>query len=245
LWPAELATVTAETAPLVKYLKADLQRIVNSANEELAGIRRSGMAHPVRQAEEARVINGARAFAVRRVESTVRHLRKIRQEIPAEYRPANRVEETEKTRRLTAVAAAQTNAPTDHSAEPGPDSPEQGRRQVPVVDSDDSRVEPIDAVEQATPAAEPETVEPKTPAPMYPSDPNDTVVLEEMATVLQEIATLTERAADESPRQASTARHAASDDEAETAQQPKPFVEPESDWEPPAVDQPGGHRSPH
>ena len=31
--------VTAETAPLVKYLKADLQRIVNSANEELKNIR--------------------------------------------------------------------------------------------------------------------------------------------------------------------------------------------------------------
>jgi hypothetical protein len=83
LWPAELSTVTAETAPLIKYLKADLQRIVNSANEELNGIRRSGMADPIRQAEEARVINGARAFAVRRVESTVRHLRKMRQEIPA------------------------------------------------------------------------------------------------------------------------------------------------------------------
>jgi hypothetical protein len=87
LWPAELSTVTAETAPLVQYLKADLQRIVDSANDELTGIRRGGMADSIRQAEEARVINGARAFAVRRVESTVRHLRKVAREFPAEYRP--------------------------------------------------------------------------------------------------------------------------------------------------------------
>jgi hypothetical protein len=247
LWPAELSTVTAETAPLIKYLKADLQRIVNSANEELNGIRRSGMADPIRQAEEARVINGARAFAVRRVESTVRHLRKMRQEIPAEYRPVNRVEETEKTRLLPAVAAAQTNPPTDHSAEP---SPEQDRHAAAAVDSDDSRADPIDAVAKATPAAERETVEVPTPTPTYPSDPDDTVVLEEIATVLREMATLTEppvdddarhpatarpaeRPADESPRQVSTARHAAPDDEdeAETAQHPKPLVEPEPDRE--------------
>jgi hypothetical protein len=59
---------------------------------------------------------------------------------------------------------------------------------------------------------------------MYPSDPDDTVVLEEIATVLQEIATLTEPPADESPRQVSTARHAAPDNEAETTRQPKPRV---------------------
>ena len=63
LWPAELSTVTAETAPLVKYLKADLQRIVNSANEELKNIRCAGLIDSTRQAEEARVINDARAFA--------------------------------------------------------------------------------------------------------------------------------------------------------------------------------------
>jgi hypothetical protein len=223
LWPAELSTITAETAPLAKYLKADLQRIVNSANDELTGIRQAGMADPIRQAEEARVINGARAFAVRRVESTVRHLRKMGQEIPAEYRPMNRAEETEKTL-LSTAGAAQTNAPTDHSAEPGPKRPEQDRGQMPADDSDDGRVEPIDTVEQATLAVEPETVEPKTPAPMYPSDPDDTVVLEEIATVLQEIATLTEPPADESPRQVSTARHAAPDNEAETTRQPKPRV---------------------
>jgi Family of unknown function (DUF5631)/Family of unknown function (DUF5632) len=66
---------TAETATLAKYLNADLERITSSANDELKIIRRSGMADSARQVEEARVINEARARAVRRVESTVRQLR--------------------------------------------------------------------------------------------------------------------------------------------------------------------------
>jgi uncharacterized protein DUF5631/uncharacterized protein DUF5632 len=105
LWPAELSTVTAETAPLVQYLKADLQRIVDSANDELTGIRRGRMADSIRQAEEARVINGARAFAVRRVESTVRHLRKVAREFPAEYRPMHAAGESDKTQRFVPPAA--------------------------------------------------------------------------------------------------------------------------------------------
>jgi hypothetical protein len=100
LWPAELSMVTAETAPLVKYLKADLQRIVNSANEELKNIRCAGLIDSTRQAEEARVINEARAFAVRRVESTVRHLHTMKSKLPVEHRPVNGVEETEKTTRF-------------------------------------------------------------------------------------------------------------------------------------------------
>ena len=94
--------VTADTAPLVKYLKADLQRIVDSANEELKSIRRAGLADSTRQAEEARVINDARAFAVRRVESTVRHLRNMKPKLPAEHRSVNGADDTEKTRRFKA-----------------------------------------------------------------------------------------------------------------------------------------------
>jgi Family of unknown function (DUF5631)/Family of unknown function (DUF5632) len=75
LWPAELSTASAETATLAEYLNADLQRITSSANDELRIIGRAGMADSARQAEEARVINEARARAVRRVESTVRQLR--------------------------------------------------------------------------------------------------------------------------------------------------------------------------
>jgi hypothetical protein len=95
LWPAELSTVTAETAPLVKYLKADLHRIVTSANEEIKKIRCAGLVDAERRAHEARVINDARAFAVRRVESSVRHLRNRTTTSPAPLPPANRNAEAE------------------------------------------------------------------------------------------------------------------------------------------------------
>jgi hypothetical protein len=75
LWPAELSKVTGETAALADYLRADLQRIVRSANDELKIIKRAGMTDSARQAQEARVIDEARARAVRRVQSTVRHVR--------------------------------------------------------------------------------------------------------------------------------------------------------------------------
>src|SRR5580693_1980713 len=74
LWPAELSTCTAETATFAEYLKADLQRITTSANDELKIIKRAGMPDSVRQAAEVRVIDEARAHAVRRVESTLRQL---------------------------------------------------------------------------------------------------------------------------------------------------------------------------
>lgn len=85
LWPAELATITPETAPLADYLNADLQRIAHSANEKLHAISRSDLAGSARQAAETRVINVARAFAVLRVESTVRQLRKEALEFGREY----------------------------------------------------------------------------------------------------------------------------------------------------------------
>jgi hypothetical protein len=231
LWPDELSTVTAQTAPLVKYLKADLQRIVDSANEELAVIRRARMADPLRLAEEARVVNDARAFAARRVESTVRHLRKVAWEFPAEYRPTNSPSESEKTRLLTAVATVQTQmkAPAADSPQPSSEIPEQGHLQTPAVDQHDSRAEPVDAIEPVTPTAEPETVEPAS-APAHSSDSDDTEVLEEIATVLAEISTLAEPQVDEATRQPSTARHAARPaDEAVTSRPPKRFIEPESD----------------
>ncbi|ORA78902.1 hypothetical protein BST28_13420, partial [Mycolicibacter kumamotonensis] len=85
LWPAELATITPETAPLAEYLNADLRRIANSANEKLHAISRSDLAGQARQAAEARVINVARAFAVLRVESTVRQLHKEPLEFRTEF----------------------------------------------------------------------------------------------------------------------------------------------------------------
>lgn len=176
LWPAELSTVTPETAPLVKYLRADLQRIVNSANEELMSIRRSGLAEPKRQAEEARVIDDARAFAVRRVESTVRHLRKVTSQLRAEYRPLNGVgglngldgvEDTEKTRRFRVFprTPAEADEPTDSSAPSSapkpPEFSEQDRRPPTVVEQHDSPTELIEAVQQPAPTVEPEATQPE------------------------------------------------------------------------------------
>ncbi len=75
LWPAELERVTPQTAGLAQYLKNDLQRIASSANDKLRAISEARLPDHARQQEETRVINVARAFAVLRVESTVRHLR--------------------------------------------------------------------------------------------------------------------------------------------------------------------------
>jgi hypothetical protein len=213
LWPVELSTVTAETAPLVKYLKADLQKIVNSANEELLGIRRAGLADPVRQAEEARVINGARAFAVRRVESTVRHLRNMTPKLPVEHRPVkpvNGADDTEKTRRLKAVAVAptETNEPTGKTAPPQPEYSDQDHRGATVADQADSWAEPVVATEPPAPAAEPEFAEPERSAPRHASYSDDTEVLEEIAAVMQEIAPLTQAGVDHAPRQPAPARRA-------------------------------------
>jgi hypothetical protein len=222
LWPAELSTVTAKTAPLVKYLKADLQKIVNAANEELLGIRRAGLADPIRQAEEARVINGARAFAVRRVESTVRHLRNMTPKLPAEHppvKPVNGSDDTEKTRRFKVAAVAPTK--TDLPAPPRPEFPHQDHRAAAVV--------------QPAPAAELESVEPERSAPRHRAESDDTEVLEEIATVLQEIAPLAETPVDEAPRQPRAARHAEPPvtpiDEPVSTHPPAPQVESQSDRE--------------
>ncbi|MGH3578462.1 MAG: DUF5632 domain-containing protein, partial [Mycobacterium sp.] len=217
------------------------------------------MADPIRQAEEARVINDARAFATRRVESTIRHLRKAARKFPREYQPMNAAEQIEQKQRPTAIAAPQTDrdAPTDNSAKPRPASPEQGRRKPSALDHDERRAEPIDAVEQATPAAQPETVEPKRSAPASPFDSNDTEVLEEITTVLAEIATASlaqpsveepaepvvdepvrpvpgarrgEPVVDEPVRAVPGARRAEPPvDEAVTVRHPQPLVAPESD----------------
>jgi hypothetical protein len=150
LWPAELSTVTAETAPLVKYLKADLQRIVNSANEELKNIRCAGLIDSTRQAEEARVINDARAFAVRRVESTVRHLHNMKSKLPPEYRPVNGAVDTEKTTRFK--LAPPRPEPTPAAEVPAPAAPEQDFQPAPSAEQPKSweqqDFQPAPSVEQ-------------------------------------------------------------------------------------------------
>ena len=74
LWPAELETVTPQTAMVAEYLKNDLERIANSANVRIHNLRHAHLGDDARRVEEARIINVARAFAVLRVESTVRQL---------------------------------------------------------------------------------------------------------------------------------------------------------------------------
>ena len=75
LWPPDLQRVTPETALLADHLDKDLQRIAMKANERLRAIAEAGLDDRVRQLEESSVIDVARGFAARRVESTVRHLR--------------------------------------------------------------------------------------------------------------------------------------------------------------------------
>ena len=217
LWPAELSTVTAETAPLVKYLKADLQKIVNSANEELKNIRCAGLIDSTRQAEEARVINDARAFAVRRVESTVRHLHNMKSKLPTKYRPVNGAVETEKTTRFK--LAPPRPEPTPPTDAPAPAAPEQDFQRAPSVEQPNSwEPEPLEdwelpvaepagleteeleteeleteELETAEPetfeleAVEPEMAEPEESRPKHAFESDDTEVLEELASLLQEI----------------------------------------------------------
>ena len=226
LWPAELSTVTAETAPLVKYLKADLQRIVNSANEELKSIRCVGLIDSTRQAEEARVINDAREFAVRRVESTVRHLHNMKSKLPAEYRPVNGAVDTEKTTRFK--LAPPRPEPTPPTDAPPPAPPEQDFRPAPSVEQPNSwepepledweppAAEPVEleTVELETAkletfepetakleTAEPEIAEPEESQPKHAFESDDTEVLEELASLLQEITPRTQAPVEPPPWQ--------------------------------------------
>jgi hypothetical protein len=204
--------VTAETAPLVKYLKADLQRIVNSANEELKNIRCAGLIDSTRQAEEARVINEARAFAVRRVESTVRHLHTMRSKLPTEHRPVNGAVDTEKTTRFK--LAPPRPEPTPPTDTPEPAAPEQDFQPTPSVEQPKSwepapledwdlpLAEPSEPETAEFDTAEPETLEfgtvepeiaePQESQPKHALESDDTEVLEELTSLLQEITPLAE-----------------------------------------------------
>ncbi|WP_369830528.1 DUF5631 domain-containing protein [Mycobacterium sp. 1245111.1] len=191
--------VTAETAPLVKYLKADLQRIVNSANEELKNIRCAGLVDSTRQAEEARVINEARAFAVRRVESTVRHLHSMKSKLPIEHRPVNGVDETEKTTRFKLAPPPRDSEQTTvipTTAEPVPVTPVAPPEPILPPAPEASRAEaaePIAAAPVAEPVARAEpVVESEPSASKHAFESDDTEVLEELATLLHEIAPLAE-----------------------------------------------------
>jgi Family of unknown function (DUF5631)/Family of unknown function (DUF5632) len=152
LWPAELSMITDETAPLADYLRADLQRITRSANDELKVIKRAGLTESAREAEEARIIDEARAHAARRVESTIRHVRTMKAQMLAGHRRPQVTErfarrdlhETQVIPVVTDVEAP-VAVPTDAAAKPQEstegDPPETSvappAPAVPVTDDDD------------------------------------------------------------------------------------------------------------
>lgn len=115
LWPAELSPITAETATLAEYLNADLRRIANLANDELRKLSSAGLTDWARQAAEETVVDEARGRAMRRIESTVRHLRGHLQEIPTAYSGSSFAEvrgriDPDKTRVMPAITAVHTEA---------------------------------------------------------------------------------------------------------------------------------------
>jgi hypothetical protein len=124
LWHGELATLTAENATLANHLRADLQRITRSANDALNLIQRAGLADAARHAHEARIIDQARANAVRRVESTIRHVRAMKAETLAGPRQAQVTErfvgsDFDETRVIPAVTGVEPAAvPTNTAPEP-------------------------------------------------------------------------------------------------------------------------------
>ncbi|GLE51493.1 hypothetical protein ATCCBAA256_10770, partial [Mycobacterium montefiorense] len=88
LWPAELSQATDETATLAQHLEKDLQRITSNANDELRMVKRAGLTDTARHAAEAKVIDEARARAVRRVESTIRQLDMLKAQMRARRQTA-------------------------------------------------------------------------------------------------------------------------------------------------------------
>src|ERR1700758_1505779 len=139
LWPAELSTTTAETAALADHLRADLQRITRSANDKLKVIKRAEMTQSAREAEEARVIDEARARAVRRVESTIRHVRAMKAEMLAGHRRPQVTRrfagrDIHETQIMPAVTDAEPAVAGHTDAAPEPrESTESDRHETPVA----------------------------------------------------------------------------------------------------------------
>ncbi|ORW52879.1 vegetative cell wall protein precursor [Mycobacterium paraense] len=150
LWPAELSAASAETASLAEYLRDDLQRITRSANDDLRKIRLADMPEFVRRAEEARVIEDARARAVRRVESAIRHVHAVKPEPPLESA------DLETTQIIPVVADADPASPEAVVSEP----------EEPALDEPAAEEEP--EASEGRHRASDEASTPPRPAPMEP-----------------------------------------------------------------------------
>ena len=155
LWPVELSAVSAENARLAEYLRGDLQRIANSANDELRIIRRAGMADSARQAEEARVIEDARARAMRRVESAVRDLRTVTAEMPAARRRPDHAHD------FAGIDLAKTQVLPAITEEDQPQA-SRARHRAPVGDSVGRGSQPDVAARPDVPEAPAAAVEPES-----------------------------------------------------------------------------------
>ncbi|CAN5398829.1 DUF5631 domain-containing protein [soil metagenome] len=144
VWPAELNHLTAETASIAEYLKRDLERIAESANHKLRAINDASMPEPVRKAEQSRVIDVSRAFAVLRVESTVRQLRTESvgfAEESTDRRPA--IEEPTQMIALARPTALPSEAIESEADEPevNAQEPEPARAEPePSMESDEQRL---------------------------------------------------------------------------------------------------------
>ena len=190
LWPVELSTITAQTAPLITHLKADLQRIVNTANDELKRLRLAGMPDPVRRAHEARIINEARGFAVRRVESTVRSVRNTSTRPPSQY-PLQSAGHIDTTPGFTPTPARQAPSTSLETPEPSTTfSASEPPDPTPATD----------VIYNATPPSDPETVEPtKGPQQRTPTA-EDIEVIAESTSLLHDIAPAADDPAALTPR---------------------------------------------
>ncbi|WP_416332332.1 hypothetical protein [Mycobacterium sp. MAC_080597_8934] len=173
-----MSTVTPETATLAEYLKADLQRIADGANDELRKLKRAGMTDTARQAAEARVIEQARTRAVRRVESTIRYLHAVQSGArpPAPPRPTLDAPgaDLERTQVLPAVGDAEHTAgpPAQQTPEARPRPTRRRAAEDEPAQLEETRVLPAirdDAA--AADASVPETPAPEAPAAEVPEAP--------------------------------------------------------------------------
>ncbi|OMC45475.1 hypothetical protein A5744_09555 [Mycobacterium sp. IS-1264] len=216
LWPAELSTITGETAALADYLRADLQRITRTANDELKVIKRADMTDSAREAEEARVIDEARAHAQRRVESTLRHVRAMRAEMLAGHRrPQVRQRvarrDVHETQVIPAVRDVEPAVAAPAGAEPAPPQPAEGdRHEAPAAP-------PVAAAPPADDRAEPQVSAARHRAP-DDDDAATTVITPESTT--QEVPDVTETLevpqAAEVPEATEVPQAAAADEATET-----------------------------
>jgi hypothetical protein len=107
LWPAELFTITDETAPFAERLDADLQHIIRGANSALTGIKQAKITDPNRRPQEMRIVAEARARAAQRVQAAVHQIQSLRNTQAQRSPASSRVPETDLE--MTRVLPALTN----------------------------------------------------------------------------------------------------------------------------------------